>query len=161
MQTSGGVFGILHGYSAEFQMKTPWFYLMCCFATIQMLRLNYFVATINTQYTYLFHSISRAELLNRFFDVALPLGGVLSIPFVGMFLDHMSTVVVLASWDSLAHTLLECSMSVFLSFTGHFSTLPCQISAPRSLGSIPSVLSTELSYVLQECSIISNRFWIK
>lgn len=97
VQTSGGVFGILHGYSAEFQMKTPWFYLMCCFATIQMLRLNYFVATINTQYTYLFHSISRAELLNRFFDVALPLGGVLSIPFVGMFLDHMSTVVVLAS----------------------------------------------------------------
>ncbi|RLV85568.1 Protein FMP42 [Meyerozyma sp. JA9] len=97
VQSSGGVFGILHGYSAEFQMKTPWFYLMCCFATIQMLRLNYFVATINTQYTYLLHSISRAESLNRFFDVALPLGGVLSIPFVGMFLDHMSTVVVLAS----------------------------------------------------------------
>lgn len=97
VQNSGGVFGILHGYSAEFQMKTPWFYLMCCFATIQMLRLNYFVATINTQYSYLFHSIAKAERLNRFFDMALPLGGVLSIPFVGMFLDHFSTVVVLAA----------------------------------------------------------------
>lgn len=97
VQSSGGVFGILHGYSAEFQMKTPWFSLMCCFATIQMLRLNYFVATINSQYTYLFHSAPMAELLNRLFDIALPLGGVISIPLVGMYLDHMSTVVVLAS----------------------------------------------------------------
>ncbi|CAH6720745.1 protein Fmp42p [[Candida] jaroonii] len=92
---SGGIFGILHGYSAKYQMKTPWFYLMCLFATIQMLRLNYFVATINTQYTYLLHSISSAEALTKFFDLALPLGGVISIPFVGLFLDYCSTVLVL------------------------------------------------------------------
>lgn len=92
---SGGVFGILHGYSAQYQMKTPWFWLMCMFATIQMLRLNYFVATINTQYTYLLQSATSAEHLTKFFDIALPLGGVLSIPFVGMFLDYCSTVVVL------------------------------------------------------------------
>lgn len=91
---SGGVFGILHGYSAHYQIRTPWFYLMCLFATIQMLRLNYFVATINTQYTYLLHSITLAESLTKFFDLALPLGGVISIPFVGLFLDNCSTVVV-------------------------------------------------------------------
>lgn len=95
VKNSGGVFGILHGYSAQYQMKTPWFFLMCLFATIQMLRLNYFVATINTQYTYLFHSLTAAESLTKFFDLALPLGGVISIPFVGLFLDYCSTVTVL------------------------------------------------------------------
>lgn len=95
IKNSGGVFGILHGYSAQYQMKTPWFFLMCLFATIQMLRLNYFVATINSQYTYLFHSLTKAEALTKFFDLALPLGGVISIPFVGLFLDYCSTVTVL------------------------------------------------------------------
>lgn len=97
IEYSGGIFGILHGYSAQYQIKTPWFYLMCLFATIQMLRLNYFVATISTQYSFLFHSIAKAEKLTKFFDIALPLGGVISIPFVGMFLDNFSTVVVLSA----------------------------------------------------------------
>lgn len=90
-----GVFGILHGYSAQYQLKTPWFFLMCLFATIMMLRINYFVATIGTQYSYLLHSVPQGALLNRFFDVALPLGGIVSIPFVGLFLDYCSTAIVL------------------------------------------------------------------
>lgn len=97
VEHSGGIFGILHGYSAKYQLRTPWFYLMCLFATIQMLRLNYFVATVGTQYLYLLHSVSKGVLLNRFFDVALPLGGIISIPFVGIFLDYCSTVVVLSA----------------------------------------------------------------
>lgn len=97
VQHSGGIFGILHGYSAEYQLKTPWFYLMCAFATIQMLRLNYFVATITTQYTYLFQSSATAEKLTHFFDIALPLGGVISIPFIGLFLDYCSTTIVLSA----------------------------------------------------------------
>ncbi|CUM65911.1 uncharacterized protein PRCAT00003563001 [Priceomyces carsonii] len=113
---SGGIFGILHGYSARFQMRTPWFYLMCCFTTIQMLRLNYFVATINTQYTYLFHSVEKAEKLNKFFDILLPLGGVISIPFVGLFLDYCSTFVVLV-------VLLSVSLAIgFLGLFGSFVT---------------------------------------
>lgn len=96
VEHSGGIFGILHGYSAKYQLRTPWFSLMCLFATIQMLRLNYFVATVGTQYTYLLHSVSRATVLNRFFDIALPLGGIISIPFVGVFLDYCSTVAVLS-----------------------------------------------------------------
>lgn len=95
IQNSGGVFGILHGHSAEFQLKTPWFYLACMFSTICMMRLNYFVATIASQYTYLLGSVSEAERLNKIFDIVLPLGGVISIPFVGMFIDNCSTVVVL------------------------------------------------------------------
>lgn len=94
---TGGIFGILHGFSAQFQLKTWWFGLICIFASIQMLRLNYFVATIGTQYTYLFGSTNEAEQLNKFFDIALPLGGLISIPFIGYLLDNFSTVWVLSS----------------------------------------------------------------
>lgn len=92
--TSGNVnsiFGVLHGQPASKQFKSLWFVLMCSFATIQMLRLNYFVATVNSQYSYLLGSAERANALNKIFDVALPLGGVVSIPFVGMLLDNVST----------------------------------------------------------------------
>lgn len=105
IEHSGGIFGILHGFSAEYQMKTPWFYLMCCFATIMMLRLNYFVATIGTQYIYLLGSATKGTLLNRFFDIALPLGGIISIPFVGLFLDYCTTVVVLTALLGVSLTI--------------------------------------------------------
>lgn len=96
-ELSYSIFGILHGYSASYQFKTWWFILICLFATIQMLRLNYFVATVNSQYVYLFDSYKMANSLNKIFDIALPLGGVVSIPFVGMFLDNFSTSIVLAA----------------------------------------------------------------
>lgn len=97
VDNGGRLFGILHGYSSEYQMKTPWFYLLCAFTAIQMLRLNYFIATINTQYTYLLGSADNAEPLTRFFNLALPLGGILSIPLVGYYLDNYSTVTAFAS----------------------------------------------------------------
>ncbi|GMG09588.1 hypothetical protein BVG19_g2525 [[Candida] boidinii] len=89
------IFGILHGFPASYQFKTWWFILMCSFTTVQMLRLNYFVATINSQYTYLLNSTKKADYLNKFFDIALPLGGIISIPFVGLFLDNCTTFIVL------------------------------------------------------------------
>ncbi|WPK24969.1 hypothetical protein PUMCH_002268 [Australozyma saopauloensis] len=95
VQHSGGIFGILHGYSAHYQILTPWFFLMCFFSTIQMLRLNYFVATIGTQYSYMLNSLSQSLVLNRIFDIFLPLGGIVAIPFIGLFLDYCSTVAVL------------------------------------------------------------------
>ncbi|AOA62980.1 hypothetical protein KP2612_002455 [Komagataella phaffii] len=94
---TNSVFGILHGFPSQYQFRTYWFLLMCLFSTIQMLRLNYFVATVHSQYAYLFNSPELAEKLNSIFDIALPLGGVLSIPFVGLFLDHCPTIVVLTA----------------------------------------------------------------
>lgn len=94
-ELSYSIFGILHGYSVNYQFKTWWFILMCLFSTIQMLRLNYFVATVNSQYVYLFGSIDMANSLNKIFDIALPLGGIVSIPFVGLFLDSFPTYIVL------------------------------------------------------------------
>ncbi|KAH0837686.1 Protein FMP42 [Fonsecaea pedrosoi] len=86
-----GVWGAMHGYSALQQIKSPWFWLITCFTVVQMTRINYFVATIRPQERYLLGSPERAKLVNDFFDVALPLGGVLSIPFIGLLLDNTST----------------------------------------------------------------------
>ncbi|EGW32171.1 uncharacterized protein SPAPADRAFT_66821 [Spathaspora passalidarum NRRL Y-27907] len=115
MEHTGGVFGILHGYTASAQIYTWWFGLICIFSTIQMLRLNYFVATINTQYQYIFGSIEKAENLNSFFDIALPLGGLISIPFIGLFLDNFSTVIVLTG-------LLAISLAIgILGFVSNYA----------------------------------------
>ncbi|CAI5760045.1 unnamed protein product [Candida verbasci] len=91
-----GVFGILHGLTSKQQILTYWFLLICLFSTIQMLRINYFVATIGSQYQYIFNDTKIAESINKFFDLALPLGGIISIPFIGIFLDNCSTVLVLS-----------------------------------------------------------------
>ncbi|KAF2198243.1 MFS general substrate transporter [Delitschia confertaspora ATCC 74209] len=86
-----GVWGALHGQTAAQQMKSPWFILITLFTVLQMTRINYFVATIRTQYLYLFGDYDKAVAINNFFDVALPLGGVISVPFIGLVLDNTST----------------------------------------------------------------------
>ena len=86
-----GVWGALHGRSALQQIMTPWFILIALFTVVQMTRINYFVATVWTQYQYMLHSYDLAERINHVFDVALPVGGVLSIPFIGLVLDNTST----------------------------------------------------------------------
>lgn len=96
LEKHAGVWGVLHGKSASEQLKTPWFWFMAMFTTIQMLRINYFVASVLSQYTYLLGSYEKAVHLNRFFDIALPLGGLVSIPFIGLALDNLSTWGVLA-----------------------------------------------------------------
>lgn len=97
-----GVWGALHGKTALQQIATPWFVLITLFTVVQMLRINYFVATIRTQYTEMLHSGSRAVRVNEFFDVALPLGGVIAVPFIGLVLDHTSTPFVLGLLVSIA-----------------------------------------------------------
>ncbi|EXJ70704.1 uncharacterized protein A1O5_05694 [Cladophialophora psammophila CBS 110553] len=86
-----GVWGAMHGYTALQQIKSPWFWLITLFTVVQMTRINYFVATIRPQERYLLGSAHKAKMVNDFFDVALPLGGVLSIPFIGVLLDNTST----------------------------------------------------------------------
>ncbi|KAK5132889.1 hypothetical protein LTR08_008409 [Meristemomyces frigidus] len=94
--------GALHSLTARQQILTPWFLLITLFTILQMTRINYFVATLHTQYTHLLHSAPAATRINNFFDVALPLGGVLSVPFIGLVLDHTSTPFVLALLVTLA-----------------------------------------------------------
>ena len=86
-----GVWGAMHGHTALEQIKSPWFWLITLFTVVQMTRINYFVATIRTQERYLLNSEKKAKMVNEFFDIALPVGGVLSIPFIGTILDNTST----------------------------------------------------------------------
>lgn len=94
-QAQSGVWGALHGRTALQQIMSPWFILITLFTVIQMTRINYFVATIRTQYTELLHSYPQAVKINEVFDVALPLGGVLAVPLIGLVLDHTSVPFVL------------------------------------------------------------------
>ncbi|KAJ5340028.1 Major facilitator superfamily domain general substrate transporter [Penicillium brevicompactum] len=90
-----GVWGVLHGHSALSQIRTPWFILITAFTVLMMLRINYFVATLRSQYNYMLNP-HLAKTLNTAFDVLLPIGGLVSVPFIGTFLDFFQTRTVLA-----------------------------------------------------------------
>jgi MFS family permease len=90
-----GVWGVMHTNTALEQLQSPWFILICFFTVVQMTRINYFVATIRPQYEAILHDHRKAVAINNYFDIALPLGGLISIPFIGVFLDNTSTVIVL------------------------------------------------------------------
>lgn len=105
MQARSGVFGAMHGKTVAQQVFSPWFILITLFTVIQMTRINYFVATIRAQYEVIFGSYETAVEINNFFDVALPLGGVVAIPFIGTILDKTSTVFVLSCLVAIATTI--------------------------------------------------------
>lgn len=100
-----GVYGAQHGRTAFQQIRSPWFILITCFTVVQMTRINYFVATIRTQYEYLLQDDKKAEQVNNMFDVALPVGGLFSIPFIGLILDNTSTSFVLGLLVVVATTI--------------------------------------------------------
>lgn len=95
-QHTSRVWGVLHGLPAHKQMMTPWFMLITLMTVLQMVRMNYFIATIRSQYEYMLGSADLASQINDFFDVALPVGGVLCTPFIGMLLDRLSVAAMLA-----------------------------------------------------------------
>ncbi|OJJ50621.1 hypothetical protein ASPZODRAFT_148097 [Penicilliopsis zonata CBS 506.65] len=96
-QHVSGVWGILHGQPAHRQMASPWFLLITLMTVVQMVRMNYFIATIRAQYEYMLSSGASAAQINGLFDVALPAVGVLSTPVIGFLLDHLSVTVMLAA----------------------------------------------------------------
>ncbi|ABN64988.2 predicted protein [Scheffersomyces stipitis CBS 6054] len=122
---SGGVFGILHGYPITEQFHSWWFYLMTIFTTIQMLRINFFVATVKAQELYLYNGDEEiATAINQFFDLALPLGGLIAIPFIGLILDNLTTLAVL---------YILTILSVFIGVMGFFSWLPATYAGIMAL----------------------------
>ncbi|KAF9895240.1 hypothetical protein FE257_000142 [Aspergillus nanangensis] len=84
----------LHTRSALTQIRTPWFLLISLFTILQMLRINYFISTLRRQYTFLLTPAS-AKTLNATFDILLPLGGILSVPFTGTILDTAREHIIL------------------------------------------------------------------
>ncbi|KFY96585.1 hypothetical protein V500_02376 [Pseudogymnoascus sp. VKM F-4518 (FW-2643)] len=94
-QVISGVWGILHGVPAHKQLLSPWFILLLLLTVMQMLRMNYFIATIRAQYRYMLNSDDDARAINHFFDVALPTAGIISTPFIGLLLNNFSVTKVL------------------------------------------------------------------
>lgn len=102
---SGGVFGVLHDIDTWTQLKSPWFYLMLIFSATVMVRINYFIATIRSQETYLLGDIDTAIVINKLFDVLLPIGGLIAIPFIGIMLDNLTTLTVIIILSILSVTI--------------------------------------------------------
>ncbi|KAJ4410342.1 hypothetical protein N0V82_009246 [Gnomoniopsis sp. IMI 355080] len=89
-QAASGVQGILSGLDVRAQMATPWFVLLLLLTVTQMTRMNYFIATVRAQYRYLLGGDEEAaERVNGVFDVALPVAGVVTTPFIGVLLNTM------------------------------------------------------------------------
>lgn len=96
-QVASGVDGILQGLPVSRQMATPWFWLLLALTVLQMTRMNYFIATVRAQYRYMLGGDEKlAEKVNSFFDVALPVAGVVTTPFIGILLNEVPV------WGTLA-----------------------------------------------------------
>ena len=67
-----GIWGILHGKHTLQQLLSPWFVLMLFLTVLQMIRMNFFIATIRSQYEQMLASKELAVRVNHFFDIALP-----------------------------------------------------------------------------------------
>lgn len=93
---ASGVWGVLHGLPAHRQMMTPWFILILLLTVHQMLRMNYIIATIRSQYRFMLGSDELAEAVNHFFDAALPIGGVATTPFIALLLNNVSVSTTFA-----------------------------------------------------------------
>ena len=117
-QVASAVWGALHGQPAHKQMATPWFILITLMTVLQMLRMNYFIATIRAQYGYMLDSDALAVQINSFFDIALPVGGIISTPFIGLLLDRVSVPTILAIIVALT-TAIGILNSIPVLWTGY------------------------------------------
>ncbi|KAJ9139201.1 Protein FMP42-like protein 2 [Pleurostoma richardsiae] len=120
---ASGVWGVLHGLPPYKQMLTPWFILLLLLTVLQMLRMNYFIATIRAQYRYMLGSEEQAELVNHIFDVALPVAGVASTPFIGWLLNSLSIVTILSvlTFFIIAVGVLNCLPYVWAGYLTVFA----------------------------------------
>ncbi|KHO01497.1 MFS transporter [Metarhizium album ARSEF 1941] len=98
---SGRVWGVMHGVPTRRQLLSPWFMLILLLTSIQMLRMNYFIATIRSQYRYMLGSDERSASVNRFFDMALPVGGAVTTPFIGVLLNNHGISTILCFLTAL------------------------------------------------------------
>lgn len=89
-----GVFGVLHDSDLSNQLFSFWFVFIVAFTLIQMLIINSFIPTNYEQNHYILDSVPAANHLSRFFDVGLPLGGLVGIAFISPVLDSVPTMVV-------------------------------------------------------------------
>ncbi|KAI0973025.1 amino acid transporter [Xylaria arbuscula] len=115
IQLTSGVWGVLHGLPAHRQMMTAWFVLILLLTVIQMLKMNNFISTIWSQYRYLLQSDEHAETITKFFGVALPLGGIITTPFIGLLLNNLSVTAIIGVLTGLITVIGILNCLPFLS----------------------------------------------
>lgn len=92
---------IMEGYPLSNQMGSPWLVIMTVFTALQILRMNYFIASLHQQYESLL-SPDLARQMNQAFDILLPIGGLISTPLTRIILDKAGFPSILASLVALA-----------------------------------------------------------
>eukprot|EP00126_Sphaerothecum_destruens_P012345 Sdes_comp21171_c0_seq1m19838 len=73
------------------------FWLLAGFMSLYMLRLNFYIATVQDQIEEFNPAVSYQ--MSEFFSVILPLGGVFSVPLIGYYLDRRG---IIQSWYALS-----------------------------------------------------------
>lgn len=90
--------GVLNPFGPEIarksfksQVKSKAFLFGTLFTAFQLLRVNFYIGTVAAQLNFL--SPDTGEIWTQVFTLVLPVGGVLSIPIVGWFMDRCSLTV--------------------------------------------------------------------
>lgn len=117
-QSDNGIWGRLHGQPVKAQMRTPFFALLLSVTAFQMLRMNFFIATIGSQYRHMVGQDGEAAIAS-FFNAALPIGGVAATPLIALLLNSCSVATVLS-----VMTAYVAVMGVF----NCFSSVPAGIA---------------------------------
>lgn len=122
-QAASGVYGVLQGQPVGRQMATPWFWFVLGLTVLQMMRMNYFIATVRAQYRYMLGGEEGAERVNSFFDVALPVAGVATTPFIGVLLNEVPVYGTLGVLTGLIVVLgvLNCVSALWAGYATVFT----------------------------------------
>lgn len=105
---------VLHGLSLKEQMKTHWFAFLLLNTAFQMLRMNYFIATIATQYSSMLLQ-GQADQVVDLFNFALPIGGIAATPAVAIILNifGITELLVLLSCYTATIGLFNCVSTIW------------------------------------------------
>lgn len=106
---SDPVDGVMHQATALQVLTSFWFLLPALVMITSLIRVNFYIATVNAHLIFLLGANDAALDMNLF-DILLPVGGILAIPLIGWILDTYTTPTVYLL------TLLLSATSGLLSF---------------------------------------------
>lgn len=118
LKDTSGLWGVMHDASFSRQLGSTWFILVLIFAGLAVIRINFFISTIWRQYAYLLGSWDTAAQVSSALEYALPIGGIVVSPLVGVMLDRISTFKSFAAL---------CTLSLITGLLNDISSYPVAI----------------------------------
>lgn len=85
--------GVMHDASTKEILLSGWFLGPAFVMITSLIRVNFYIATVNAQLPYFLNEAEAATVKNLF-DILLPAGGILAIPLIGWILDSYTTSTV-------------------------------------------------------------------